>query len=65
MQFTSNVGSADRILRIVLGAALIIMALTGVIGAWGWLGLIFVGTAFMKFCPIYGVFGLKTTKDAG
>ena len=64
MQFTSNVGSLDRILRIVVGAALMVLALVGTIGTWGWAGAIFVGTAFMKFCPVYRIFGLKTTKDA-
>jgi len=64
MQFTSNVGSLDRILRIVIGAAMIILSLMGTIGIWGWLGLVLVVTAFMKFCPIYGIFGLKTNKDA-
>ncbi len=63
MQFTTNVGSLDRILRIVVGGLLIVLALTGTIGLWGWLGAIFVATAFMKFCPIYGIFGLKTSKD--
>ncbi|MDA8586595.1 DUF2892 domain-containing protein [Rhodobacteraceae bacterium] len=63
MQFTPNVGSADRIVRLILGAALIIMALTGTIGAWGWLGLILLGTAFMKFCPVFKIFGIKSTKE--
>lgn len=63
MQFTTNMGSVDRILRLVLGALLVIFALTGTIGVWGWLGLVFIATAFVKFCPIYKVFGMKTCTD--
>ena len=60
MKFTANVGSADRIIRIILGAALIGLALTGMIGAWGWIGVVPLITAFLKFCPAYSIFGLKT-----
>ncbi|WP_227270892.1 YgaP family membrane protein [Roseobacter weihaiensis] len=63
MQFTTNMGSVDRVLRLVLGALLVILALTGTIEAWGWLGLIFIGTAFIKFCPIYKILGMKTCTD--
>ena len=34
---TSNVGGIDRILRIAIGAVLVLLALTGVVGVWGWL----------------------------
>ena len=33
MKLTANVGSADRIVRLILGLALIVMTLTGTIGA--------------------------------
>jgi hypothetical protein len=36
MKLTKNVGSIDRILRIVLGIVLIGLTLTGSIGVWGW-----------------------------
>ncbi|WP_170764684.1 YgaP family membrane protein [Ruegeria lacuscaerulensis] len=65
MQFTTNVGSADRILRLILGSALILLAVTGTIGYWGWLGTVFVVTAFVRFCPIYAMLGLCTDKKAG
>lgn len=54
-----NVGSIDRILRLVLGAA--------VLGAgwyfqnwFGLVGLVFIGTAFINWCPIYAVLGVST-----
>lgn len=63
MEMTRNIGTVDRIARLVLGALLVVLALTGSIGVWGWLGLIFIGTAFVKFCPIYKVLGIKTCTD--
>ena len=60
---TRNVGNLDRIARFVLGALLIALAAMGTIGVWGYLGVILVGTAFVSFCPIYRIFGLKTCQD--
>ena len=62
MKFTSNVGSIDRVLRIVLGLALIAGAVQGALAPWGWIGAILVITAFIKFCPIYAVTGLSSLK---
>jgi fatty acid desaturase len=56
----SNVGGIDRILRVVLGLALIGMAAFGVIGAWGWIGVVPLLTAAMGFCPLYTVLGFST-----
>ena len=56
----SNVGGIDRILRIVLGLALIALAATGTIGVWGWLGAVFVLTAAIGFCPLYTVLGFSS-----
>lgn len=56
----SNVGGIDRILRIVLGLALIALTLTGAIGVWGWIGLVPLATAAMGFCPLYTVLGFST-----
>lgn len=56
----TNVGGIDRILRIVLGLALIGMTLFGVIGAWGWLGLVPLATAAFGFCPLYTLLGMNT-----
>ena len=56
----SNVGGIDRVLRIVLGLALIAMTLTGTIGVWSWIGLVPLGTAALGFCPLYSMLGLNT-----
>ena len=63
MDISRNMGSADKIARLVLGALLIVLAITGTIGVWGWIGVIFVVTAFLNFCPLYRVLGIKTCQD--
>ena len=56
----TNVGGIDRILRIVVGLALIALTLTGTIGVWGWIGVVPIATAAMGFCPLYTVLGMST-----
>ena len=63
MQLTRNLGKPDRLIRVIGGVALIALAVTGTIGVWGYLGAILVATAFMNFCPIYRIFGIKTCSD--
>ncbi|MBP6896563.1 MULTISPECIES: DUF2892 domain-containing protein [Pseudacidovorax] len=57
---TPNVGTLDRVLRIVAGLVLIGLALAGVIGAWGWIGLVPLATGLLRFCPAYTLLGLRT-----
>lgn len=57
-----NVGGIDRILRIVVGLALIGLTLAGIIGLWGWIGVVPLATAAIGWCPAYLPFGIKTCK---
>lgn len=57
-----NVGGLDRALRIVVGALLVILAITNVIGTWGWIGLVPLATGIFRFCPAYPLLGIKTCK---
>lgn len=57
-----NVGAGDRALRIIVGLALIVMAYTGIIGVWGWIGVVPLMTGIVKFCPMYAILGMKTCK---
>ncbi len=60
-----NVGSWDRLLRIVVGAILIVMTLMGTIGIWGWIGVIPLVTGLAARCPIYGLLGMSTCPIRG
>ena len=55
-----NVGTIDRGVRIVVGAALIAATVAGAIGPWGWLGVVPIATGLFRFCPAYLPFGLNT-----
>jgi ABC-type branched-subunit amino acid transport system permease subunit len=56
----ANVGGIDRVLRIVAGVILIALAVTGTIGAWGYLGLIVLATGVFSFCGAYTLLGINT-----
>jgi len=55
-----NVGGFDRIARIVAGLILIGLAATGMVGVWGYIGVVPLLTGVFKFCPGYALFGLST-----
>lgn len=55
-----NIGSLDRILRVVLGLVLIGLAATGKVGVWGWIGVVPLATAAIGWCPPYALFGWNT-----
>ncbi len=59
-----NIGSTDRIARTVIGLALIIAALSGWIGAWGWIGVVPLGTAIFSFCPLYALLGMSSCNSS-
>jgi hypothetical protein len=61
----ANVGGIDRILRIVVGVVLIALAVTGTIGAWGYIGVLPLFTGLIGWCPAYLPFGIKTCKTGG
>ncbi|MDS4028873.1 MAG: DUF2892 domain-containing protein [Candidatus Contendobacter sp.] len=60
MNIVPNVGSTDKIIRLAVGALLIVLALFGVIGWWGWIGIVPIATALMNWCPAYTLLGIKT-----
>ena len=55
-----NVGTVDRIIRIVVGIVLIGLAAVGTIGAWGFLGVLLLLTGVVRVCPAYSVLGINT-----
>lgn len=59
-----NIGSTDRIIRIIIGLALLslLFILNGSVRFLGLIGLIPIITAFIGFCPLYVPFGISTRK---
>ena len=58
----ANVGGIDRVLRIIVGLALIVLAATGTVGWWGWLGIVPLLTGVVGWCPPYALLGFNTCK---
>jgi len=55
------VGNVDRLLRMLLGIALIALAGGVFIGAWGYLGILPLLTGISALCPLYSLLGITTT----
>ena len=65
----ANVGTVDRVARLIIGLALIIIPFTGGLGLFDTatykyvavaVGAILVATAAVRFCPLYRILGLRT-----
>lgn len=60
MKFKKNEGTIDRIFRVVVGLALIVLGFQYAM-AWLWVvGLIVLGTGLVGWCGIYQVLGIST-----
>jgi hypothetical protein len=55
-----NSGTADRVVRVIAGLALIALAATGTIGVWGYIGIVPLLTGAFGFCPAYAIFGINS-----
>lgn len=62
-----NIGVIDKIVRILVALAIIILFMTNLISGTMAIVLltfagIFIITSFMSFCPLYWPFGINTAK---
>ncbi len=57
-----NVGAVDRMIRLIVGIVLVVLVFVGPKTNWGWIGLIFIITAIVGFCPLYLPFKINTNK---
>jgi hypothetical protein len=59
---TKNIGSVDRVLRVVIGAALLAFAIFSAQPyAWiGYIGVVPLLTAALGWCPLYSILGVAT-----
>jgi hypothetical protein len=60
-----NMGSADRVIRVILAALVAVLYFTNVISGTtaiilAVLAIVFVATSLTSFCPLYLPFGLST-----
>ena len=59
-----NVGGIDRILRIVVGLALIVLAFLNIGNPWTWVGVVPLVTGLIGWCPAYLPLGISTCRSA-
>lgn len=64
MNLKQNVGTMDQWLRLCVGFVLLVLAGTGVIGAWGYIGVVPLLTGAVRFCPLYAMLGIRTCPAA-
>jgi len=57
---TANIGTVDRILRVVVGLILIALVFVGPQTPWGWIGVVPLLTALTGFCLPYKLLGINT-----
>jgi hypothetical protein len=55
-----NVGSIDRLARILVGLILIALAVSGTLGPWAYVGVIPLATGVLRSCPLYSFLGWST-----
>lgn len=60
-----NEGNLDRIVRVVLGFAVLSLVFVGPQTLWGLVGLIFIVTGLVGMCPIYRILGINTCGKEG
>jgi hypothetical protein len=61
---TANIGTADRIIRVLLGLGLLslIFVLDQPYRWYGLIGLVPLATAGIRFCPLYSILGIRTCR---
>lgn len=55
-----NEGNIDRILRVIVGLALLSLVFVGPQTMWGLIGIVPVLTGLFGFCPAYRLLGMST-----
>ena len=57
-----NIGSLDKIIRVLIGLALIALVFVGPQTPWGWIGVPVILIALVGVCPLYKIIGMSTCK---
>ncbi len=65
MIMKKNMGTADKAIRVIIAAVLVILYFTGTVsGTLGIIALVaaavFLLTSLVSFCPLYTLFGMST-----
>lgn len=61
---TRNIGTVDRIVRLVAGLAILSLVFVGPRTLWGLFGLVPLLTAVAGWCPPYAMLGISTCRSS-
>jgi len=57
-----NIGTIDKVVRILVGLALIAMVFVGPQTPWGWIGVPVILIALVGWCPLYKLVGFSSCR---
>ncbi len=57
-----NIGTIDKVVRILVGLALIALVFVGPQTPWGWIGVPVILIALVGWCPLYKLVGFSSCK---
>jgi hypothetical protein len=62
----ANVGTVDKVIRVILGIALLSLFyfVEGPVKWVGLLGIVLIVTAIMSWCPIFAMLGIRSNKSS-
>lgn len=58
--FKKNEGTADRVVRVLVGAGVLSLAFVGPQTPLGYIGIVPIVTGLLGSCPAYTLFGIST-----
>ena len=58
-----NIGSKERVIRVLAGLGIVSMAIVGPQSPWAFLGIIPLATGLIGWCPPYALLGISTCKS--
>jgi hypothetical protein len=58
----TNIGGAERVVRVLVGIAILSLAFVGPRSPWAYLGLLPVLTGLAGWCPPYALLGISTVR---
>jgi hypothetical protein len=58
----ANIGNTERIIRIVIGAAVLSLAFVGPRAQWAYLGIFPILSGVIGWCPPYALLGISTVR---
>lgn len=62
---TRNEGTVDRVLRVIVGLALLSLVFVGPQTLWGLIGIVPLATGLVGICPIYSILGSGPARSKG